>query len=452
MREDSSKESPYGPIPQDWGFQPLAVILDVVMDYRGRTPIKLGMEWGGGEIPALSAKNVCMGMVDLSRETYFGSEALYARWMTSGDPARGDVLITLEAPLGNIAWIPDERKYILSQRVVLLRPKPSMVDKVYLGYQLMSEHFQSALVRNSTGTTATGIQRAKLETIPVLIPGSFDEQRRIGVAIDTINEAIAKTEAVITKLKQVRSGLLHDLLTQGLDKNGQLRDPIVYPEQFQDSPLGWIPKEWEVIPLGKAIAVTFDYRGRTPLKLGMEWGGGEICALSANNVEMGRINFEKETYLGSVSLYERWMTQGDVEKGDVLITMEAPLGNIAQILDEKRYILSQRIVLLRPKPDLLSKDFLALQMMGARFQRELVRHSTGTTAVGIQRAKLETIPIAVPGSVDEQNAIAENMHSQDRSIDATFLELEKLQQIKSGLMTDLLTGRIRVPEEIAVVS
>ena len=66
----------------------------------------------------------------------------------------------------------------------------------------------------------------------------IEEQIAIEVVLDTVDEAIAKTEAVIAKLKQVRAGLLHDLLTGGLDENGQLRDPIAHPEQFQDSPLG----------------------------------------------------------------------------------------------------------------------------------------------------------------------------------------------------------------------
>ncbi len=63
--------------------------------------------------------------------------------------------------------------------------------------------------------------------------------------LDTVDEAIAKTEAVIAKLKQVRAGLLHDLLTRGLDEHGQLRDPIAHPDQFQDSPVGRIPRPWE---------------------------------------------------------------------------------------------------------------------------------------------------------------------------------------------------------------
>jgi len=78
--------------------------------------------------------------------------------------------------------------------------------------------------------------------------------------------------------------------------NGQLRDPLRHPEQFKDSPLGRIPREWDHPPLIEVVAAVFDYRGRTPLKLGMEWGGGRIQALSANNVEMGRINWEKEAW------------------------------------------------------------------------------------------------------------------------------------------------------------
>jgi type I restriction enzyme S subunit len=83
-----------------------------------------------------------------------------------------------------------------------------------------------------------------LET-KVRIPG-ISEQSRIAAVLDTVDEAIAKMEALIAKLKQVRAGLLHDLLTRGLDKHGQLRDPTAHPEQFQDSPLGRIPLEWEV--------------------------------------------------------------------------------------------------------------------------------------------------------------------------------------------------------------
>mgnify|MGYP001606608389 CR=1 FL=1 len=64
--------------------------------------------------------------------------------------------------------------------------------------------------------------------------------------LDSVDETVARTEAVIAKLKQVRAGLLHDLLTCGLDENGQLRDPIAHPDHFQSSSIGRIPQGWRI--------------------------------------------------------------------------------------------------------------------------------------------------------------------------------------------------------------
>jgi type I restriction enzyme S subunit len=288
-----------------------------------------------------------------------------------------------------------------------------------------------------------------IKQIQLSLP-SVTEQRSIAALLNTMDAAIASTQAVIAKLKQIRAGLLYDLLTRGLDHNGELRDPDRHPEQFKDSPLGRIPKAWNPEPLDTVIAAAFDYRGRTPLKLGMEWGDGDIPALSANNVEMGRINFSKETYYGSPVLYRRWMTNGDVQRSDVLITMEAPLGNIAQITDDRHYILSQRVVLLRPKQHILTGDYLTLEMMGSRFQKELIRNSSGSTAVGIQRSKLEKIMLLVPENIDEQKHAAQVVRNENGNIEATERELSKLQSLKSGLMSDLLIGRVRVPEHMHV--
>jgi type I restriction enzyme S subunit len=117
--------------------------------------------------------------------------------------------------------------------------------------------------------------------------------------------------------------------------------------EFKDSELGAIPVGWTVVPLGELIEKLMDFRGRTPKKLGMNWGDGVIPALSANNVRMGYIDFERECYLGSEELYAAWMVQGDTRKNDLVFTMDAPLGNVALIPDDRKYILSQRVVLLR---------------------------------------------------------------------------------------------------------
>jgi type I restriction enzyme S subunit len=87
-------------------------------------------------------------------------------------------------------------------------------------------------------------------------------------------------------------------------------------------------------------------------------------------------------------------------------------------------------------------------MSGNRFQRDLVKHSSGSTAVGIQRAKLERIEIVAPTRTEEQDAVALSIHTADSEIVSAERELAKLRYLKFGLMTDLLTGRVRVPETI----
>ncbi len=156
---------------------------------------------------------------------------------------------------------------------------------------------------------------------------------------------------------------------------------------------GKFKRDWEEMPLEDTLAKLLDFRGRTPKKLGMNWGGGSIPALSANNVVMGGIDFSKETYLGSDELYDKWMTQGHTCKGDILLTLEAPLGNVARIPDGKRYLLSQRVVLLKPDSRKVNPDFLYHLLISDEFQRRLIKESTGTTATGIRQTYLRNIPV-----------------------------------------------------------
>lgn len=278
---------------------------------------------------------------------------------------------------------------------------------------------------------------------PLCVPPMV-EQRVIVRIVSALDAAIHQTEAIIAKLKQVKQGLLHGLLTRGIDANGELRPPQAEaPHLYKSSPLGWIPKEWEALVFSDTLDKIIDFRGRTPKKLGMDWGGGAILALSANNVQPGRIDISREAYFGSDSLYQKWMTSGDVRKGDVLLTTEAPLGNVAQVPDNSKYILSQRVIALRFKTDMILNDFAYWQMQGDAFQHAMVQRSSGSTATGVQRAELVKIDFLAPRT-DEQALIAERMSSVEERLAIESAKLQKQQNEKSGLMDDLLTGRVRV--------
>ena len=123
--------------------------------------------------------------------------------------------------------------------------------------------------------------------------------------------------------------------------------PLV-PEGYKQTDVGVIPEGWDVVSIIQASSQIMDYRGRTPKKLGMEWGGGDIPALSAGNIKSGYIDFGAECYFGSECLYRRWMTKGDVQKDDIVFTTEAPLGNVALVPDDNKYILTHQLHKFRP--------------------------------------------------------------------------------------------------------
>ena len=213
---------------------------------------------------------------------------------------------------------------------------------------------------------------------------------------------------------------------------------------YKQTDVGVIPKDWDIMPFIRAVESYIDYRGRTPRKLGLAWGGGDILALSANNVQMGGIDLDKEAYFGSEELYQKWMVQGECERGDVLLTMEAPLGNVAQIPDSKKYILSQRVLLIKPK-DWLRRDFLTHYMKGSFFQKQLALNSTGSTAKGIQRGRLNELLVYLPPTKAEQEAIAEALSDVDTLIESIEQLIAKKRDLKQASMQALLTGKKRLP-------
>lgn len=361
-------------------------------------------------------------------------------------PETGDVLLnsTGTGTIGRSVVFDAHGVFIVDGHVTVMRHRTAVADCHWLNFVLRTPWLQRHLERfcYSGSTNQLELSRTPLSESCLPTP-RIEEQRRIAQILDTVDTAIHETEAIIAKLKAVKQGLLHDMLTRGIDANGELRPSHAEaPQLYNESPLGCIPKAWDAHVFGDTIEHVIDFRGRTPKKLGMDWGGGDILALSANNVQPGAIDISREAYFGGERLYRKWMTNGDVRRGDVLLTMEAPLGNVAQIPDEARYILSQRVIALRFNAGAVLNDFAFWQMQSNEFQRAMVRRSTGSTATGIQRAELFKLHFKIP-PVPEQSLIAERLSSVEQKLAGERLVLAKQFQLKCGLMDDLLTGRVR---------
>ena len=416
------KQTEVGFIPNDWGTYTLLGLSRQIMDYRGRTPKKLGMDWGGGDIPALSAGNVKMGFVDFSAECYFGSEALYGKWMGQGDVAKDDILFTTEAPLGNVALVPDERKYILSQRTILLKPRQEIASSKFLFQLLLSDEFQRMLKDYSSGSTAKGIQRKKLEQLFVAVP-PLSEQYAIARALSDVDALLDSLDRLIAKKRNLKQAAMQQLLT------GQTRLP-------------GFSGEWEEKRLGD-LGVT--YGGLTG-KTKADFGNGEARYITFMNV-MQNVVIDSETFdRVEVSQIE---TQNRARKGDLFFngSSETPeeVALCAVLLYEVQDVyLNSFCFGFRFREDVAANGIFFAYYLRGPVGRELMKSlAQGSTRYNLSKVALLNSSLLLPTPL-EQAAIAEVLTGMDTELVSLEQRRNKTAALKQGMMQELLTGRTRL--------
>lgn len=207
------------------------------------------------------------------------------------------------------------------------------------------------------------------------------------------------------------------------------------PSGYKTSPLGIIPKDWEVKRLGEACDYV-DYRGKSPNKT-----SDGVFLVTAKNIREGYIDYNISKEFIPKNEYEETMRRGKVQIGDVLITTEAPLGHIAQI-DNPNIALAQRVIKYRGKTG-LRNTYLKYYLMSDGFQTILIANATGSTALGIKGSRLHQLPIIIP-SLKEQDGIITTLELWDTAISEQTRLIEKLTLRKKGLMQQLLTGKKRL--------
>jgi type I restriction enzyme S subunit len=277
-----------------------------------------------------------------------------------------------------------------------------------------------------------------LKSFEVLVP-PISKQRRIAEILDTVDEAIRETERVIAKLREVKQGLLHDLLTRGLDAQGHLRDPQAHPEEFKDSPLGRIPREWEVTSLDSCVSVPITY-GIVQAGPHIEDG---IPYIRTGDITDGRLISDGllRTSQEIAASYRR----SEVHTGEIVCTIRASVGDIVAVPPELDGAnLTQGTARIAPNPDVVDARFLLWALRSTRVQRQFSMAVKGTTFREITLGALREVKVPIPKSTEEQLGITAVLDAHDACIHAEEAVLAKRRQVKQGLMDDLLTGKVRV--------
>jgi type I restriction enzyme, S subunit len=346
----------------------------------------------------------------------------------------GDALISVRAPVGAINRA--DQDYCIGRGLAAIRFDKMDPDFGFHALVLIAK----ALRHVAQGSTfeAVGGRELRCLQFPVV---PLTEQHRIAEILDTLDEAIHKTEQVIAKLQQMKQGLLHDLLTRGIDENGELRDPERHPEQFKDSQLGRIPKDWDVVQFGK---ITVSSLLGTTVR-GKASHGENIPLLKMGNLGWGSIDVANIEYVAKSRVKD--LKTILLQNGDLLFnTRNTPelVGKTAVWNRELDEVITDNNILRVRFQDHVNSSYVGAYMSCGAGKLQVHQLSTGTTSVAaIYWKNLKGYTLPKP-TLEEQNQVVKFMRVQYDRVASEVLQLKKLIALREGLMDDLLTGRVRV--------
>ncbi|WP_156924403.1 restriction endonuclease subunit S [Derxia gummosa] len=326
-----------------------------------------------------------------------------------------------------------------STDILVLRANTG-VDPGFAGKVLRTEQVGAAAEMTSVGTKMPRTSWKHLSQIEVFCPG-LTEQSRIAQVLDTLDTAIHETQAIIAKLKAVKQGLLHDLLTRGIDANGELRPPQAEaPHLYKESPLGWIPREWEVSTL-EAVSATVTSGSRDWARFYADSGS---LFVRIGNLTREHINFRFDS-----CMYVRPPRNADgqrtrLEPGDILFSITADLGIVGVVpVDMGEAYINQHVALVRPSPSAVNPRFVGHYLAGPVAQAYVSKLNDAGAKAGLNLPTVRGLLTVRPVRM-EQDFAAERLDEIDNRIQIAITESAKQRELKTALMDDLLTGRVRV--------
>jgi len=287
-----------------------------------------------------------------------------------------------------------------------------------------------------SGSGLKHLQKDDFKGLSIPLP-PLPEQQKIAEIFETIDNAIEKTDKIIEKYKRIKQGLMQDLLTKGIDENGNIRNEKTH--KFKDSPLGKIPEEWEVVRLGEVGEII---SGSTPSTYNDEYWNGEIVWITPNDLSNIENIFIENSSRKITQKGLKSCSTKIISANSVVVSSRAPIGYVK--VSKVPFATNQGCKSIEYNGK-FSPIFLAF-LLSNKVQ-DMINMGSGTTFQEITKSNLAKILIPLP-PLPEQQRIAEILSQIDQTIEKEQQYKEKLKRIKQGLMEDLLTGKVRVNQLI----
>ena len=454
---------------------PLEDWMAAIIDYRGKTPEKTS-----SGVPLITAKIVKRGRIEDPEE--FIAEEAYEPWMRRGIPEAGDVVLTTEAPLGEVAQL-DGKKVALAQRIITLRGKSDLLDNTYLKFALQSQPIQEQLHGRASGSTVSGIKQSELRKLQLTFP-PVEEQRQVAAILGSLDDKIDLNRRINQTLEAMAQAIFQswfvdfDPVKAKITAKAEGRDPLraamsaisgkadaelealqpeqyeqlaataaLFPDEMEASGLGEIPKGWQSSTLGEICAAYGGLIQTGPF--GSQLHARDYCdegvpVVMPQDLSGQRIQTSKIARIAESDAQR--LQRHRMKQGDVVFSRRGDVGRHALVTkQEVGWLCGTGCLLVRPSTTSPISTYVSCALALPETLEWLLRHAGGATMPNLNTAILSELPMLSARS--EVIAAFENFFSSLVAAKNSHLsEASTLATLRDTLLPKLLSGELPVAD------
>lgn len=372
---------------EDWGEFTLCKVVDEFIDYRGKTPKKTGFG-----VPLVTAKIIKNGRVLEPNE--FIAEEDYKAWMRRGYPKINDVVLTTEAPLGEVALLKNDN-VALAQRIITMRGKKEELDNKFLKYYLQSDEGQYRLQSRASGTTVVGIKSSVLKQMPISAP-QYIEQKAIAEVLSGLDDKID----LLHRQNQTLESLAETLFRQWF---------IIEASE-----------DWEPYELGDVVNIRYGKNLPT-----------------SQLIESGYPVFGGNGQIG-------WHSKYLYEEPQVLVSCRGEASGKVNITYPYSFVTNNSLILEIPKDSCLTFEWLKYYAFSFNFRD----YTSGSAQPQITIDGLRIANITIPDE-DLIAAFTDKVRPIEEKLERNRLQIRTLETLRDTLLPKLMSGDVRVHYDLA---
>jgi len=423
------KHPKLGKIPSSWKGSKLSEIVDLEHGFQFRKE-----DFTDSGIPVIKINNIIGNDLNLDNLSFIEPSRLeeFSRFLIK----KNDILMSLTGNIGRVIEVGlIQRDFVQNYRVGKFVPvNRNELYNRYIKYLLSSPLVLSQFFKFSNQSAQANFGKQDMDKVWVAIPTSLPEQQKIAEILSTVDAKIEIIDQQISETQELKKGLMQQLLTKGIGHT-----------EFKDSALGKIPKSWEVKELDEIGVELIDGDRGTNYPKSKDFSNEVYCLfLSAKNVTKNGFKFNECQFISEKK--DKLLRKGKLSRNDFIITTRGSVGHVAFYDDSipfKHVRLNSGMVILRDSKKNFETHFLYQFMKSPIFDSQVEVITSGSAQPQLTIKGLKKLKLPIP-PLKEQLIIGEVLFIISNKLEVLSEKKITYQEMKQGLMQQLLTGKVRV--------